>query len=185
SGGTTFDGGKRPLSEEELEELEAGSCAGWSAEGESIPSVLQLVVDVSSSMSQQAPGTNDSKWEVTRDALLEAIVGVNGTGLPGSVAVGMLFYPNVDGVDATPGAKDIDYCVNTEAMVPAAPLGAADGDHRNAVRQGIENVQLETSTPTYDAFSHALNFGLLPAELPGEKFMLLITDGQPTLAAGC
>jgi hypothetical protein len=70
-------------------------------------------------------------------------------------------------------------------LVPAATLGPADGDHREAVRQSIENVQLETSTPTYDAFNHALNFGLLPADLPGEKFMLLITDGQPTLAQGC
>jgi hypothetical protein len=186
SSGTVFDGGSRPLTDDEFTELTEGACAGWAAEGESIPSVLQLVVDVSSSMSQNAPGGNGaSKWAVTREALLEAIVGVNGPGLPGSVALGLLFYPNVDGVDATEGEKPLEYCVNTDALVPAAPLGGPDDAHRDAIRQGIENVQLETSTPTHDAFEHALNFGLLPADLPGKKFMLLITDGQPTLAHGC
>lgn len=186
TGGSTFNGGSRPLTDDELTTLTMGACAGWSSEGESIPSVLELVIDVSSSMSQEAPGGNGaSKWDVTRDALLEAIVGVNGPGLPGSVAVGLLFYPNVDEVEASPGAKDITYCVNTAAMVPPATLGGPDAPHRDAIRAGIAGVQLQTSTPTHDAFGYALEQGLLPANLPGEKFMLLITDGEPTLSQGC
>src|SRR5690606_5972287 len=95
-GKSSFDGGTAPLTDDQFELIQNDSCAGWVAEGESVPSLLQLVVDVSSSMSARAPGTNESKWEVTRDALLEAVVGVNGSGLPASVSVGLLFYPNKD-----------------------------------------------------------------------------------------
>ena len=187
TGGIVYDGGTRPLTEEEAEELYGDACAGWASEGEAIPSVLQLVVDVSASMGLQAPGTNQTKWEVTRSALLDAIVGNGpGTGLPGSVAVGMLLYPNTpDDTPSSPGEKDINLCVNTDAMIPIAPLGTADDPHRALIRDTLNDVQLRYGTPTHDAYSYAANFGLLPAEAPGERFMVLITDGAPTVSKGC
>lgn len=168
-----------------IEEMRKSSCAGWSAEPEAVPSVLQLVVDVSSSMNDRAPGSNQNKWEVTRDALLEAIPGVTSSGLPASMAVGLLFYPNIPNaaINARPG--NLTGCVRTDAMVNMDLLGPAGATHRERLRTSFLDVRLNRSTPTHDAFRHALNQGLLPARFGGSKYMLLITDGTPTLSLGC
>jgi hypothetical protein len=79
-------GGTRLITAEEAEQLESGACAGWAAEPEPFPSNIMLVVDISSSMNQGAPGTgNQTKWEVTRDALQEAV-----EALPPTTTVGMV-----------------------------------------------------------------------------------------------
>lgn len=184
-GNGEFDGGSFVLTDEELASISDAACAGWQHEGEVLPSTIQLVIDVSSSMRDRAPGTDRSKWEVTRDLLLEGIVGVEGNGLPGSVAVGVLFYPNQSGVEGTPEPQDVSECVNIDALVSAEPLGTADGEHRDLVRDVIESAVTETWTPTHDAFRYALNEGLLPSQIPGNKFMLLITDGTPTISLDC
>lgn len=185
SGGKVYDGGSVELTPEEYDAIRSDQCAGWESEGEELSSVIQLVIDVSSSMNEPAPGNRgQTKWDVTRDALLEAIVGINGPGLPGSVAVGLLFYPNLEAtINRRPG--DVTDCVNTGAMVEPALLGGPGAAHRMMLGEAIRNVELQTSTPTHDAFSYALDNGLLPSRLPGERFMLLITDGAPTLARGC
>ncbi len=188
SGGTVYDGGTRELTKDEAVELYDGACAGWASEGEVVPSVLELVVDVSASMGLRAPNSDQSKWEVTRAALADAIVGSGpGTGLPGSVAVGMLLYPNTpDDTPSTPGAKDINLCVNTGSMIPVAPLGGADADQRILIRDTLlGNVPLRYGTPTHDAYAYAANAGLLPSDAPGERFMVLITDGAPTVSREC
>lgn len=184
-GGKIFDGGSAKLTQEQAEAIVGEACAGWQREAEAVPSVMQMVVDVSSSMRRRAPGTDDSKWEVTRDALLEAVVGVDGVGLPGSIAVGMLFYPNREDVEPTVQPQGVDACVNVDAMVPMDRLGDRAAAHRSLIRSAIENVRTERSTPTHDAFQYALQNGLQPTELDGRKFMLLITDGQPTVALSC
>src|SRR5690606_35562644 len=132
--------------------------------------------------------SNQTKWEVTRAALVDAIVGNGvGTGLPGSVAVGMLLYPNTpEDTPSTPGAKDIDLCGNTDEMIPVAPLGGPDDAHRELIRETLlGNVPQRFGTPTHDGFSYAANFGLLPSDAPGERFMVVITDGAPTVSREC
>lgn len=183
-GNGSFDGGEVLLTPEQKDAITQQACAGLLTEGESLPSQLELVVDTSSSMKDTAPGTNESKWAVTRDALLDAIVGVNGPGLPASVAVGLLFYPNLQ-YTISKVAEDVSKCVNTSAMVPIAPLGPKAGSQRTLIGTAINQVQLLLSTPTDDAYSYALDNALLPSTLPGKKFMLLITDGTPTLSKGC
>jgi hypothetical protein len=111
-GNGTHDGGVVPLTPDEIEEIENAACTGWSAEGENLPAVLQLVVDVSGSMDDDAPGSNQSKWEVTRDALSEAI-----ESLPASVAAGVLYYPNRD-TGSSMSERPVNQCVNVGAMVP-------------------------------------------------------------------
>jgi hypothetical protein len=180
-----FDGGILPITPDQKKLITDAACAGFLTEGETLPSVLQLVVDTSSSMRNRAPGSDNlSKWDVTRDALLDAIVGVTGSGLPPSVAVGVLFYPNVEyEVKTTP--QDLNVCVNTGAAVPIDLLGPKGAAHRTLIGNAISQVQLAQSTPTADAFGYALDNQLLPSKAIGKKFMLLITDGTPTLMKGC
>lgn len=185
SGGTSggngvYDGGRTEIDDGTYTGLVDGACAAQQQELEAIPGVLELVIDVSSSMNQGAPGSNRTKWEETRDALLDAV-----DTLPASVAVGMLFYPNTDIGQATDEPKDVDACVNIDAMVPIALLGAEGAAHRTAISDGIANVQLQQSTPTNDAFTYALDQGMVASNVPGDRFMLLITDGAPTLEKGC
>ncbi|HYO93615.1 MAG TPA: vWA domain-containing protein [Polyangiaceae bacterium] len=184
-GGATFDGGKLPLTPQEVTQIRGDACAGWSIEGEALPAVMQLVVDVSSSMNQTPRGARETKWESTREALLEAVVGVDGSGLPASVGLGMLFYPNVPSSTPSAQPRNISACVNVDAMVPIALLGGETAAQRTLVRTSIERVQLASSTPTHDAYRHALQNALLTTRLSGQRYMLLITDGEPTLSLGC
>lgn len=186
NGNGNLDGGREILSDDEVEDLTKESCTGNKYEGEVLPSVIQLVIDVSSSMRSTAPGSTLSKWEVTRDLLLEGIVGVEGTGLPPSVGVGMLFYPNRTDIVQTEEPQDVSACVNVDEFVAPQLLGGRDASHRELVRTSIQNAITETWTPTHDAFRYALREGLLQKEVTApNKFMLLITDGTPTFSLDC
>src|SRR5689334_6355658 len=49
SGGSVFgdgkhDGGIVPLTDEQVQAIQDGACAGWATEGEALPAVLELVV---------------------------------------------------------------------------------------------------------------------------------------------
>jgi hypothetical protein len=184
AGSGIFDGGNIPITDEQKRQISEQACAGFATEGETLPSVLQLVVDVSSSMRDRAPGSQMSKWEVTRDALLEAIVGVTGPGLSPSIATGLLFYPNTE-YNVSTEPSDINSCVNTSAMVPIQTLGPKGAAQRTLIDNAIRQAQLLLSTPTHDAYRWALNEGLVPSTAPGKKFMLLITDGTPTVSLQC
>lgn len=177
------------VSAEEWDAIQTNACNAWAIEPESSPAKLQLVVDVSSSMNSAANGTgNRSKWEVTKDALIEAICGVNGPGLAANTSVGLMFYPNMknEEVSSTPTTQDV--CLNLDGITPMAKLESGDGSHREALRSTFETVQLGRGTPTADAYDYALhNIALTPEQLavPGDTYMLLITDGMPTLLHDC
>ncbi|MFZ5891120.1 MAG: vWA domain-containing protein [Myxococcota bacterium] len=186
NGNQVFDGGQVPVTKAQVDSIKGQACAGPSVEGETLPAVLQLVVDVSSSMNQRPQGSNRTKWEITRDALISAIPGpANATGgLSPSLAVGLLFYPN-RAVTVSTTMQGTDACVNTSALIPAAALGDANGAQRTAIRNAFQQVQLQSSTPTHDAYKYAFENSVQTTNLPGRRFMLLITDGSPTLSLGC
>lgn len=188
SGAGARDGGVEVLTDEQVEIINNASCAGWRSEPESLPSVLELVVDTSLSM-LQAPngmggpggpggpgGGGPSKWEITRDALLEAIAE-----LPDTLPVGLFFYPNMEN-QASDEPRSLDACVNVDEGIPVDVL---DADHRARIQQAFERTQPNGWTPTHGAYRHALETFLKPAQFPGQKFMLLITDGAPTLTIDC
>jgi len=163
-----------------VDELRDAACAGWSAEPENLPAVLMLVVDVSGSMSRDAPGSTQSKWQITRDALQEAI-----NALPGTTAVGVLYYPNQD-TTASTTPRPVEACVNVSAMVPIDLLGPAGSPHRNALAQSLQDANAAGGTPTHDAYRYAFQNGMSVAtNFPGNRYMLLITDGQPTFLLEC
>jgi hypothetical protein len=177
-GNTGYEGGTRPLPDGGLAALRDASCAGWSASPEPLPAVLMLVVDVSNSMNDIAPGSQESKWVVTRDALQQAI-----DALPATTAVGVIEFPNQDtGIRTLPAA--ITECVDTSGLIPAQVLGRAGSTQRTALQQSLLGVTVTAGTPTYDAYTYALQ-QFQTSTLSGNKYLLLITDGLPTYGEQC
>lgn len=179
-GGGPRNGGTQPLTPTQVSQIESGACAGWKAEVESLPALIQLVIDVSGSMDDRAPGTgNRNKWVVTRDALRDAI-----SGLPAETGVGALYYPNRDTQRAMQ-ARDVSQCVRVDDIIPVGILGANSDAKREELLSSLSEPSPRGSTPTHDAYKYAFDNGLNPSRLPGERYMLLITDGAPTFSQGC
>ncbi len=183
-GGINYVGGEAQLTSDQVTALKSAACAGWAHEGENVPALLDFVVDVSGSMGLTAPTTgNQSKWAITKAALTTAL-----DGLPGTTAVGMIFFPNESTqVNTTQALRDdqISQCVKTSAMIPIGLLGAAGSAQRTALASGIAAAQAAGGTPTDDAYEYELKNNMNNCQLPGQRFMVLITDGQPTFLKGC
>ncbi|HET9959558.1 MAG TPA: vWA domain-containing protein [Polyangiaceae bacterium] len=176
-GGTPGSGA---VNQTTVDQLRAQACQGWSSEPESLPSILEFVVDTSGSMNDMTASTRgQTKWNRTRDALTQSL-----DELPASVGVGLLLFPNMNTL-ASDQPADVTNCVNTRALIPLALLGPAGSAQRRTLATSINAVMPQSYTPTYDAYTSGVDLGLLPSKLPGKRFMVLITDGAPTLAAGC
>jgi hypothetical protein len=147
------------------------ACVGQAASTESAPAVLQLVVDTSGSMDQDAPGGRDSKWIVTRRALLGAI-----DELPGDTSVGVVFYPDVP--------NDAPRCFDAQADVNIVALGRAGSAERRQIESAFGEQSPNGGTPTHDAFRYASG-RLEVSAAAGSRFAVLITDGTPTYSLGC
>jgi hypothetical protein len=161
--GTSFDGN--------------AACAGETAGAEVSPTVLQLIVDTSGSMNDDAPGrVRGSKWEATRGALLAAI-----DKMPASTGVGVVFYPNVDNDDDDDGQNA---CFDRQTEVPLQILDDPGSPQRQQIRGALQNQNPRGGTPTHDAYAFAVQ-GLEAVNLPGTRFAVLITDGIPTFSLGC
>jgi len=154
------------------------ACSGWVSEPESAGSVLEFVVDVSGSMGLTAPTTGGAtKWGVTKQALASAM-----NSMPDTVAVGMTFFPNM-AIQASTFPRAASACVNTKSDVAIAPMDAA---HKQQIVAALNGIQINSmgATPTHDAYNIALA-DLKTSAAPGDKYLALITDGQPTQSLGC
>jgi len=162
-------------------DLRADACIGWNNEPELLPVVLMLVVDNSASMRERPNRSQNggTKWEITRDALASTL-----DGMPASAAVGVLYYPNMN-TSGSDVERPLDQCVNINAMIPIDLLGDASSPQRSTIGTSLANTNPQGSTPTHDAYDYALVHGMQESRLTGNRFMLLITDGAPTLAKGC
>ena len=147
------------------------TCVGQEAGTELAPALLELLVDTSLSMDQDAPGSNRSKWVETRRVLLEGI-----DLMPSTTSLGVVFYPDVEANAPT--------CFDREADVPVELLGAGNSPQRNQIRQAFQAESPRGSTPTHDAYRYALGELGAVANL-GQRFLVLITDGTPTYALDC
>ena len=148
-----------------------------------VPSVLQLVIDTSGSM-DWPPGwapknPNDSKppgatkWEITRDALAAAV-----DSLAPDIALGATFFP-----DTTSDDPDT-LCLRNEVALPIDLLGPASSKQRANWSTALDAVVPNGATPTEGAYLYGVQ-QLDASALPGNKFLLLITDGTPTCTLDC
>ena len=178
-----------PISPDQTQQLLEDACNAESIEPEQMPAKIVLLVDVSSSMNNTAPGSQLSKWVVTRDALVEAVCGVTGTGLDPKTSVGLMFYPNMRNDTVSRTAVTDMRCINTQGITPMAELGNNEpGTQRTLLRTNLTAAVLGLGTPTADAYDYSLNnIVLIPAQInvPGDSYIVLITDGVPTLYHGC
>lgn len=196
SGGSAPGGGQRmggtlTLTPDQVTAINNNACEGWSAKPESKPAVLEFVIDTSLSMNE-VPGASSqpnqpgrpgmptasgpTKWQSTRDALKSVI-----ESLPDTIAAGLLFYPNMANQARSQPASP-DTCVNTRAGIAPALLSNAQ---KMTLRAALDATSPNGWTPTDAAYQYALQSALIPSQIPGDKYVLLITDGQPTLRGDC
>jgi len=156
------------------------ACAGQTAGAEISPTVLQLIVDTSGSMDEDAPGpVPGSKWEATRRAVLAAV-----EQMPAATAVGVVFYPDTPDDDDDDDDDDQDSCLDRQVDVPLRLLDAPGSAQRQQIRSAFQDQDPDGSTPTHDAYAFGLQ-GLEASTLPGARFAVVITDGIPTFSLGC
>jgi hypothetical protein len=159
------------------------ACAGQSASTDPKPVVLEMIVDVSASMLLSPANSSDTKWNITRNAL----VGAMGSLSP-SVWIGVQFFPNKQtGSWGASPQQPHTTCVNQADNVNIAPLNTPGSAQRLAIDGAFGRVSPVTGagTPTLDAYELALEEIYGRSDLPVDKFLLLITDGQPTYAEWC
>ncbi|MBI5532849.1 MAG: VWA domain-containing protein [Deltaproteobacteria bacterium] len=171
SGGTLF------LETGTPDDAPVEACATSSATASLLPTWLQFLVDISGSMNCQPgdppglgcyPGDPGSKWALTRTALQSAI-----DTLPATTGVGVILFPYVKGGN--------DLCFSNQAAVPFALLDPA---HKQLIQQILGSTSPQGATPTEDAYLFAVqSFTSVPD--PSNKFVVLITDGMPTVAKNC
>ncbi len=148
------------------------ACAGQTAGVESSPAVLQLVVDTSGSMDQDAPGARGSKWDVTRRAMLDAVAE-----MPATTSVGVVFYPDVP-------IAERPRCFDESADVPIRQLGDVRSQQRQQIQRAFQGQAPDGGTPTHDAYRFAFE-QLQASDAAGTRFVVVITDGTPTFSRGC
>jgi hypothetical protein len=154
-----------------------GACVGETAGAEIAPTVLELIVDTSGSMNEDAPGpVRGSKWEATRRALLASL-----DQMAAATAVGVVFYPDTNNDDDDDNQSS---CFDRQTDVPLRVLGTPGSQQRRQVRSAFQNQNPNGGTPTHDAYAYAVQ-DLESAALPGARFAVLITDGIPTFSLGC
>jgi hypothetical protein len=183
-----------PLTSAEVNQLTASpnTCNAVVTEPETGPGRLLLLVDISSSMNETASGTNNrSKWDVTKEAIVQAICGVDGDasnpGLASATSVSLMFYPNqLNDSNGWSPAKGWTACFNANGITPMAQLGGFEaGSQRSLLRQTLLAVQLGRGTPTAGAYDYAVNDVLMKDKNSGTPYIVLITDGIPTLYHEC
>jgi len=173
-------GGTEDVDTARAQALRDAACVGWSGEAEPTSPILMFVVDVSTSMKQPDPSdTTNSKWAVTQPILQQTI-----RDLPDSIAVGLLLYPYLN-TSPSDVARPSSECVNVDSLVPIDALGGAGSTQREALLSALDGEPLdESGTPTHDALEIALD-EVEHTRLNGARYVVLLTDGQPTYSLEC
>lgn len=143
------------------------------------PSNLVFQLDVSGSMNcapqDSGCGVADpspsSRWEVFKAQLITAL-----DTLPSGTSAALFHYPTGTGsFSGNPTG-----CVPQQPDVPLAELST----NKAQISSKLAQIVPAGGTPTHDAVTAALNL-LEQTTQPGNRFLVLATDGQATFCAGC
>jgi hypothetical protein len=178
AGGSSSGGTPAELPEPDVDAILEAGCATSTEKSRLLPSNLLFVIDRSSSMACNPPPTTDSeaceldpvranpfllsKWEITRDALLDAI-----TRLPSATVVGLSYFSNDDGCGVH--------------SMPSVPLSDLDPRQRSAIRASLSNIEPNGATPIVGAVILAYRYlhqQALDQAISGNKYVVLLTDGE-------
>ncbi len=177
-GAATLDAGSNMAPGPNVDALLKGSCAKTTVKSNLLPSNILFVLDRSGSMACNPPPTTaspacetnpvranaaaPSKWEVTTNALVDAI-----KLLPANATIGISYFSNDDncGVNSTPS-------------VPMHPNTQAQ---QSTISASLTNIMPAGGTPlvgaTVLAYKH-MHEAALAGDITGNEFVVLITDGQ-------
>lgn len=153
------------------------SCAKTSMESNALPTMVMFQLDTSGSMncfpteSEAQCDANPkagSRWEILREALKDAFPSI-----PSGTSVGLMHYPG-------PGFLPPAICDPSRMLVGVAPLDTAQQAKLNTA---LDQITPKQGTPTHDAMAAALTeLRKLP---PGNKYIILATDGAAGFCIGC
>lgn len=170
-GSITHDGGSRP--DRIVPDGGFVACETTTAFSEPLPATLMFQVDTSGSMNCSATdgscatgeptaAPDDSRWDVFRARLGEALVA-----LTDSTAAGLMHYPFTFS------------CPSTTPDVAIAPLSSS----RAPITAALATLVPEGITPTHDAVVNAL--AVLRSAPAERRFLVLATDGAASSCLGC
>ena len=165
---------------------DGAACAGNVVAGTRTPSIVLFVIDRSGSMTCNPPPLQDSarcearpepadpnqpsKWSVVSKAIKQAIAG-----LPSNATVGITFFNKDDicgvGMPAGLGTYSADVALRTLDMAQL-----------DAINASIDGVKPKGETPIVAASTAGYEI-LRTASVPGNKFLVLLTDGVDTCTA--
>lgn len=149
------------------------ACETTSAFAEPLPATLMFQVDTSGSMNcaasdrscatgEPTAAPDDSRWDVFRARLGEALAALGDT-----TSAGLMHYPFTFA------------CPSTAPDVAIAPLSSA----RAPIVAALAGLVPEGITPTHDAVVNAL--AILRTDAGERRYLVLATDGAATSCLGC
>ncbi len=154
-----------------------GACGESAVNSKPKPVNMLIVLDKSGSMAQDAQG--QQKWGAMKSALNSALGEV-----ASSINFGLELYPtpnlNSDVIDRQSCGQDGNCCEMPEHGDMNVPVGTGS-EAVNMILDTLDNTEPGGGTPTARALERALEYFTsgAGANLEGDKYVLLATDGGP------
>jgi Mg-chelatase subunit ChlD len=144
-----------------------------------LPLAVSFLVDTSASMLEASAASSGTlRWTLAHDATFLAI-----DALRSSDAAGLVLFPNQDtSPNLTSNPFGAEACINVAALQAVAEVGAVPMDPRSTMRSAVNGVALKGATALFDAYRLAVDS---LRQSNKQSYVVLITDGRATMAAGC
>lgn len=183
AGGSTQNNGVpgtvAPIIEWQVQSLHENLCDGITAEVELFPSLLHVLVDASASMNQPVAGSAVNRWQSTKQSLLGAFDAIMNADPFSLTQASLRLLPLHNGA-ANPNVS----CISS--LPEVSPVWEAVPNSSFATVTGVLNATTPGgTTPLVDAYLAAQAEMSHEVASPTARSILLVTDGNGSLNAGC